>query len=60
MTSQLEETSKLRTREAQSTDDSASDGVLSAFNDVDGPTLCTYRLVSTQGRTLLMWQRLAR
>ena len=32
MTGQLEESSKPRTREAQSTDDSASDGVLLRFH----------------------------
>ena len=49
MTSQLEETLKPRTREAQSTDDFASDDVISTRHDMRGLTLCTYRLVSTQG-----------
>jgi hypothetical protein len=52
MTSQLEETSELRARETPSTDNSSSDDVISARYDVDGLTLCTDRLVSTQGRTL--------
>ena len=41
--------------EARSPDDSASNDVISARHDM-GLTLCAYRLVSTQGRTLLTWR----